>query len=156
MIRTRVHLTCSPRCPGSSELPSKKSKFPGDNGSRDVQSVSSSHLRFPSQRSRSVAFGRRCSTAAFSPADVLPSCSPDWGRRVFNSTSDQPPAVVTLMAHSSRFFDQWLLTLALLRSALGQFLGRWYVTYQRSSSGAIDRADGVPCSPPRDAFLGSR
>ena len=38
------------------------------------------------------------------------------------------------MAHS---------TLALLRSALGRFLGRWHFTYQRSSPGAVDRADDV-------------
>ena len=35
-------------------------------------------------------------------------------------------------------------TLALLRSALGRSFDRWYFTYQRSSSGAVNRADGVP------------
>ena len=35
-------------------------------------------------------------------------------------------------------------TLALLRSALGRFLGRWHFTYQRSSPGAVDGADVVP------------
>ena len=37
-----------------------------------------------------------------------------------------------------------LFPLALLRSALGRFLGRWYFMYQRSSLGAVDRADDVP------------
>ena len=35
-------------------------------------------------------------------------------------------------------------TLALLRSALGRFLGGWYFTYQHSSPGAVDRVDDVP------------
>ena len=35
-------------------------------------------------------------------------------------------------------------TLALLCSALGWFLGRWYFIYQRSPSGAVDRVDDVP------------
>ena len=37
-------------------------------------------------------------------------------------------------------------TLALLRSALGRFLGRWYFTCQCSFPGAVDRVDVVPCS----------
>ena len=36
------------------------------------------------------------------------------------------------------------ITLALLRSALGRFLGRWYLTYSHSSPGAVDRAGDVP------------
>ena len=34
-------------------------------------------------------------------------------------------------------------TLALLCSAIGRFLGLWYFTYQRSSYGAVDRADDI-------------
>ena len=48
--------------------------------------------------------------ALFNLVDVLPSCSSDWGRRVFYSTSGQPPAAATLMAHLSRSFDRWLLS----------------------------------------------
>ena len=37
-------------------------------------------------------------------------------------------------------------TLALLRSALGRFFGRWYFTCQCSFPGAVDQVDDVPCS----------
>ena len=37
-------------------------------------------------------------------------------------------------------------TLALICSVLCRFFGRWYFTHQRSSSGAVDRVDDVPCS----------
>ena len=37
------------------------------------------------------------------------------------------------------------ITLALLRSALGRFLGRWYLTYSHSSpGGAVDQAGKIP------------
>ena len=38
------------------------------------------------------------------------SCSSDWDRGVFYSTSGQPSAALALMAHSSRSFHRWLLS----------------------------------------------
>ena len=90
--------------------------------------VSPPHWRSPSQRSRSVAFGRWCSTALFNPPIFL-SCSSDWGREVFYSTSGQPPATVVQMTLPAFLRSMALYTLALLRSALD----RWYFTYQRYS-----------------------
>ena len=75
-----------------------------------LRSVSPQHWRSSSQRSRSVASGRWCSTTLFNPADVLPSCSSDWVCRVFYFTLSQPSAVVALVTHSSRSFDWWLLS----------------------------------------------
>ena len=37
------------------------------------------------------------------------------------------------------------ITLALLRNALGRFLGRWYLTYKHSSPGAVDPSRGCSC-----------
>ena len=47
---------------------------------------------------------------SYNPANELPCCSLDWGRRVFYVISGQPPAAVALMAHLSRSFDRWLLS----------------------------------------------
>ena len=52
----------------------QKSKYPGDTGSCGAHPIDvPPRWRSPSQRSRSVAFGRWRSTALFSPADVLSS-----------------------------------------------------------------------------------
>ena len=75
---------------------------------------------------------------------MLPSCSSDWGRRVFYSNSDQTSAAVALMAHSSWFFDRclllhWRFFVALLTgSSAGD------TSYTSSPPDAVDRADDVP------------
>ena len=91
-----------------------------------------------------MVFGRWCSTALVQPCRCTPQLFFRLGRGVFYSTSGQPPAAVALMAHVALLRPVAPFTLALLRGALGRFLGRWYFTYQRSSPGAVDRADDVP------------
>ena len=74
-----------------------------------LRSVSLPHWRSSLQRSRSMVFGQWRSTALDQPSGI-PQLFSDWGRRVFYSTSGQLPAAVTLMVHSSRSFDRWLLS----------------------------------------------
>ena len=108
-----------------------------------LRSVTPPHWRSPSQRSRSLAFRRwrsivlfnlpmyfrlffRLKTwnpSCFTPGSSLPRLMLWWRTRCAPSTSGT----------HWRFF-----------SALGRFLGRWYFTYQRSSPGAVDRANDVP------------
>ena len=74
---------------------------------------------------------------SFNPANVVPSCL-GWGRGVlFDSTSTQvrPSALVLVLLGALLVLLRPVVpyTLALLRSALGRFLGRWYLAYQCSS-----------------------
>ena len=75
-----------------------------------LRSMSRPYWRSPVQCSQSWRLGDDALLPSYNPADVLPSCFSDWGRRVFCSTSGQPSAAVALMAHSSRSFDRWLFS----------------------------------------------
>ena len=75
------------------------------------------------------------------------SCLPD-----LESPLRRPPVVQALLgslvAHSRRSFLRPVppITLAFLRSALGRFLGRLYLTYTHSFPRAVDRARWVHIS----------
>ena len=108
-----------------------------------LRSMSFPHWRFPSQRPRSVAFGRLYSTALFNPPIFL-SYSSDWGRGAFYSTSGQPPAAIALISLPAFLRPLAPYTLALLHSTLGRLPCRWYFTYQRSPPDTVDWTDDVP------------
>ena len=96
----------------------------------------------PSQRFRSVAswamafYGARSTPPIFSSAVLQTEVVGSF----FHSRLE-PPSAVAGGAPCAPLDGG---TLALLRSALGRFLGRWYFTYQRFSPGAVNRADDIP------------
>ena len=135
--------TCrSPCCSG---LPQKSS----GSGARGAPPTGvASRTSAPSQRSRSVAswatalYGAPSTPSTFSPAVLQRLWSP---LRLYLHSRLLPSLDCcsggTLLAFLRPVVPY---TLAILRSALGRFLGRWCLTYQCSSPGAVDRADSIP------------
>ena len=94
--RTLVHLTCSPRGPGLlGAALTAASHSPDSLAITALVTLLRSGWRLSDSTLRH----------SFNPPIFL-SCSSDWGRGVFYSTSDEPHAAVALLAQSLRSFDR--------------------------------------------------